>query len=142
MIQGNLDTTNLLLGIMAAGSVLEVLALGVAGYFGYRAYREVMRTIEDIQERQIAPVMARVNAILDDVKEVSGRVTEGTERVDQAIHRTLDRVDETAGRVRTNVHLRASRVVGAVRGIRAALETFLSGEGEPHHPPAGATRVM
>ena len=40
------------------------------------------------QARQVAPAMARVNAILDDVKAVSTRVKEETERVDQAIHST------------------------------------------------------
>ncbi|MBI3264381.1 MAG: hypothetical protein HYZ58_14705 [Acidobacteria bacterium] len=141
-MQGSLDTTNLLLGILAAVSVLEALALGLAAYVGHGAYRHMMRALEDIQERQITPVVARVNAILDDVKEISGRVSEETERVDQAIHRALDRVDETTGRVRTNVHLRTSRVVGIVRGIRAALETFLSDDDVSHHRQAATTRVM
>lgn len=153
MLQGNLDTTNILLGIMAGVSVLEALVLAAAGYFGYRAYRQVMTTIADIQEQQIAPVVSRVNAaldgvtprvnaILDDVKDVSGRVTHETQRVDHAIHRTIDRVDQTADRVKTSVHLSTSRVVGIVRGIRTALESFLTTESPTHYPPAGATRVM
>jgi len=69
----NLGTTNLLLGIMAAVTLLEVFAVVgvlVAGYFLYRRIRQV---IQGIEERQVAPARARVNAILDDVKGVTSR---------------------------------------------------------------------
>ena len=56
--------------------------------------------------------MIRVNAILDDVKGVTAKVKEETERVDHAIHTTMDRVDDTADRVRSNVRAKTSRVVG------------------------------
>jgi uncharacterized protein YoxC len=69
--------------------------------------------------------MARVNAILDDVKGVSARVRQETERMDHAIRNTMDRVDDTADRVRSNVRARTSRLVGIVRGARVALETIL-----------------
>ena len=75
--------------------------------------------------RQVAPVVGRVNAILDDLKMVSERVKEEAERVDDAIHRTMHRVDDTADRVRTNVRAKTSRVVGIVRGLRVALETMM-----------------
>jgi hypothetical protein len=133
----NLSTTNLLLGILAAVSVIELLGLIAAGLFGYRMYTQVMQLVEGIEERQVAPAMARVNAILDDVKTVSTTVHEETERVDHAIRDTFDRVDETAERVRANVQTRAGRVVGLVRGIRVAIETFLSGGPRRHAPEAG-----
>ena len=69
--------------------------------------------------------MARVNAILDDVKDVTARVKDETERVDQAIHRTIVRVDDTADRVRENVRAKTSRVIGFVRGLRVAMESML-----------------
>ena len=53
--------------------------------------------------------MMRVNAILDDVKDVTAKVKEETERVDHAIHTTIDRIDDTAGRVRTNVRAKPVR---------------------------------
>jgi len=70
--------------------------------------------------------MARVNAILDDMKVVSMRVKDETERVDTAIRTTMDRVDDTAERVRTNVRVKTSRIVGIVRGARVAIEHILS----------------
>jgi hypothetical protein len=125
-MDGNLGTTNVILGIMAAVSVLEALLVIGIGVAGYLVYRRVMDLIEGIEARQVAPAMARVNAILDDVKVVSAKVKEETERVDYAIRSTMNRVDDTADRVRTNVRARTSRIVGFVRGARVALESILS----------------
>jgi pyrimidine operon attenuation protein/uracil phosphoribosyltransferase len=125
-MSGELGTTNLLLGIMAAVSVLEALLLVGVGVAGYLVYRRVMDLIDGLEARQVAPAMARVNAILDDVKVVSAKVKEETERVDYAIRSTMNRVDDTADRVRTNVRAKTSRIVGFVRGARVALETMLS----------------
>src|SRR5690349_3682480 len=130
---GELGTTNLLLGIMAAVSVLEALVIIGIGVAGFMVYRRVMTLVEGLESRQVAPAMARVNAILDDVKGVTTRVKEETERMDQAIHRTMDRVDDTADRVRSNVKAKTSRVVGVMRGLRVALETFLQTR-EPREP--------
>jgi hypothetical protein len=125
-MEGNLGTTNVILGIMAAVSVLEALLLVAAGVAGYLIYRRVTDLIEGLERRQVAPAMARVNAILDDAKVVSEKVKEEAERVDYAIRSTMTRVDDTADRVRTNVRARTSRFVGFVRGARVALETMLS----------------
>jgi hypothetical protein len=122
---GELGTTNLLLGIMAAVSVLEALALIGTGVAGFMIYKRVMELVNNLEVRQVAPAMGRVNAILDDVKVVTAKVKEETERVDQAINRTIDRVDDTADRVRSNVRVKTSRVVGFVRGLRVAMEAFL-----------------
>jgi hypothetical protein len=120
-----LGTTNLLLGIMAAVSVIEALAIIGLGIAGFIAYRRVMDVVNGLESRQVAPAVVRVNAILDDLKGVSAKLKEETERVDGAIHRTMHRVDDTADRVRSNVRAKTSRVVGAVRGLRVALETMM-----------------
>ncbi len=140
---GNLATTNLLLGIMAAVSLLEALLVIGAGIAVFAVYRRVMSLIEGLETRQVAPAMARVNAILDDVKSVSARVKEESERVDQAIRSTMDRVDDTADRVRSNVRAKASWIVGAMRGVRVAVEEVLHSDSRRHRPDAGAAgRVM
>jgi hypothetical protein len=124
-MSGELGTTNLLLGIMAVVSVLEALLIIGTGVAGFMIYRKVMSLVEGLETRQVAPAMARVNAILDDVKEVSAKVKEETVRVDHAIHTTIDRIDDTADRVRSNVRAKTSRRVGFVRGLRVALEDFM-----------------
>jgi outer membrane lipoprotein-sorting protein len=125
---GELGTTNLLLGIMAAVSVLEALALIGLGIAGFRAYKNVMEIVTGIETRQVAPAVARLNAILDDVKAVSAKVKQETERVDQAIQTTMDRIDDTADRVRWNVRAKTSRLVGFIRGLRVAIEGVLHSE--------------
>jgi pyrimidine operon attenuation protein/uracil phosphoribosyltransferase len=133
---GNLATTNLLLGIMAAVSVLEALLVIGVGIAGFLIYRRVMDLVAGLETRQVAPAMARVNAILDDVKDVTAKVKEETERVDQAIKTTMGRVDDTADRVRSNVRAKTSRLVGLVRGARVAIESLLH---TAHHPNESQT---
>ena len=121
---GNLATTNVLLGIMAAVSVLQGLLILGVGIAAWKAYRMVGALAEGIEQRHVEPAMARVNAILDDVKAVSATIKSETERVDHAIHRTMDRVDDTAERVKRGVRAGTSPVVGVARGVRAAVEYF------------------
>ena len=130
-MEANLGTTNLLLGIMAAVSVLEALLLAGVGIAGFMIYRRLMELVDGLERRQVAPAMARVNAILDDVKEVTSKVKSETERVDMAIHSTMDRLDDTADRVRSNVRAKTSRIVGFVRGLRVAIEGLLNSRQQP-----------
>jgi hypothetical protein len=130
-----LGTTNLLLGIMAAVSVLEALVIIGIGVVGFMAYKKVMALVEQgmtllhgIEARQVAPAMTRVNAILDDVKGVTATVKSEAERVDNAIHSTIDRIDDTADRVRSNVRAKTSSLAAFVRGARAAVEGMLRSE--------------
>jgi uncharacterized protein YoxC len=132
-MEGNLGTTNIMLGIIAAVSVLEALLLIGAGVAGFIAYRRVMAVVNVLEANvnvleanHVAPAMARVNGILDDVKGVTAKLREETERVDEAIRTTMDRVDDTAERVRWNVRAKTSRVVGFLRGLRVALEQLLT----------------
>jgi hypothetical protein len=121
----NLDTTNMLLGVIATASAIEALIVIGIGVAGFIAYRRVMALVEGLESRHIQPTMARVRDVLDDVKTISATVKDETERVDHAIRHTVDRVDQTAQRVRTNVRIKTSRVVGFIRGARVALETLL-----------------
>lgn len=129
-------TTNLLLGIMAAVSVLDALLLIGVGVAVFAVYRRVMELVTGIERRQVAPAMARVNAILDDVKDVTAKVKDETERVDRAIRSTMDRVDHTAGRVRSSVRVKTRRIVGLVAGLRAMAEHML----RSHESPASESR--
>lgn len=133
-MEGNLATTNLLLGIMAVVSVLEALLLIGVGVAGRLMYKRVRELINGIEQRQIVPLMARVNAILDDVKGVTAKVKDETERVDHAIHSTMDRIDDTAERIRSNVRAKTSRLIGIVRGVRHSIEAMLRSR---QHPAEG-----
>src|SRR6476646_10592657 len=124
----NLDSTNVLLGIMAGVSVLEALVLIGIGIGGFMVYRRVMTLVNDLEARQIAPIREKVDAILGDVKTVTARVAHQTERVDEAVTGTIHRVDETAARVRAGVYDKVNQAAGVVRGVRAVIMSLLHRE--------------
>jgi hypothetical protein len=131
----DLSTTNLLLGIMAVVSVLEALVVVGVGVAGWMMYKRTMELVDGLEQRHIVPLRTKVDAILTDVKGVTEKVKEETERVDYAIRTTMDRVDDTADRMKANMRHKTSRVVGFVRGVRAAIEGLLQSR---HQPPASA----
>lgn len=134
---GDLGTTNMWLAIMAIVSVLEALLLIGIGVAGFLAYRRVMQLVNDLEARQIAPVREKVDAILLDVKAVTASVTQQTERVNHAISGTIERVDDTADRVKGSVRDKINQAVGMARGIRAIVLSLL-GHDDRHDPRATA----
>ena len=137
MVTGDLGTTNMWLMIMAIVSVLEALLLIGMGVGGFLVYRRVMQLVTDLEVRQIAPLRAKVETILVDVKTVTAQVSHQTERVNHAISGTMERVDETAGRVTGSVRDKVNQAVGMARGIRAIVMSVL-GHDTRHEPPAPA----
>lgn len=130
-MSGNLETTNLLLGIMAAVSVLEALLLIGMGVGGFVIYRRVLAIVTDLEVRQIAPLREKVDGILADVKAVTLRVSQQTERMDHAINGTIERVDDTAERVKSSMRDKVNQAVGVVRGVRAVIMSLLNSDGRP-----------
>lgn len=127
-MEANLGTTNTMLAIMAGVAVLEALVLIGIAVGGFLMYRRAMTLVGDLETRQITPLREKVDAILVDVKSITSRVSQQTERVDHAITGTMDRVDETADRVKTRVRDRVNQAAGVARGIRAVITTLLSDE--------------
>ena len=124
----DLQSLSVPLWIMAVVSVLQALMLIGVGVAGYLAYSRVMTLVNDLETRQIAPLREKADAIMADVKAITARVSQQTERVDQAITGTIDRVDDTATRVRAGVNDKVSQAVGVVRGVRAVIMSLLHRE--------------
>jgi hypothetical protein len=137
----NLDTTNMWLGIMAVVSVLEALLLIGLGIGGFIVYRRVMALVNDLETRQVAPLREKVDGILVDVKTITARVSQQTERVDHAISGTMDRVDETAERMKHTVRDRVTQATGVVRGVRAVIMSLFESDGRNEPPAEAAGRV-
>jgi len=116
------------LWIMAGVSILEALLLIGIGIGGYLVYSRVMTLVNDLETRQIAPLREKVDAILADVHTVTSRVAHQTERVDHAVTGTINRVDETAARVRAGMYDRVNQAAGVVRGVRAVIMSLLHKE--------------
>ncbi|HEU4927997.1 MAG TPA: hypothetical protein VFT24_13145 [Vicinamibacterales bacterium] len=138
---GDLHTTNVALIVMAVVSVLEALVLIGIAVGGLMVYRRIMQLVNDLEDRQIAPVRAKVDAILGDVKTLTARVSEDAERVDQAIHGTINRVDDTAEHLKSTVREKVSYVAGVIRGVRAAIVSLLHTEHRPKPPATAAGRL-
>jgi hypothetical protein len=125
----NLSTTNMWLAIMAIVSVLEALVVIGIAVGGFMIYRRTMTLITELEVRQIAPLRVKLDAILADVKSVTARVNQQTERVDHAIVGTMERVDETAERVKHSVRDKVNQATGVVRGVRAVIASLLRTNG-------------
>jgi hypothetical protein len=134
----NLETTNWLLGIIAAATALQTLLLVGVAIVGYRWQREISATIRDLEVRHVEPLRHRVDGILVDVQTIASRVSHRTERVDDVIAQTMERVDETTGQVRDSVRDKVAQATGILRGIRAVIESLLTTV-QPD-PPAAAGR--
>jgi hypothetical protein len=124
----DLSSLSVPLWIMAIVSVLQALLIIGMGVAGYLVYSRVMTLLTDLETRQIAPIREKVDAILTDVQGITARVNQQTERVDHAIAGTIDRVDDTAARVRAGVHDKVSQAAGVIRGVRAVIMTLLHNE--------------
>ena len=125
---GDVGSLSIPLWIMAIVSILQALVLIGIGVAGYLVYSRVTTLVTDIEARQITPIREKVDAILVDVKAITARASHQAERVDHAINGTMERVDETATRVRVGVHEKVSRAVGVVRGVRAVIISMLHKE--------------
>jgi hypothetical protein len=140
-LASTLGTTNVMLGIMAAVSVLEALVLIGVAIGAFMAYRKVMMLIRELEVHQIEPLRAKVDDILADVKSVTARVSQQTERVDHAISDTMGRVDDTAEKVKTTVREKVYQATGVFRGIRAVIMSLLNSESSPKPPATAAGRL-
>ena len=125
---GDLQSLATPLWIMAIVGILEALLLVGLGVGGYLVYARTTTLLNELETRHVAPLREKAEDILADVKTVTARVAHQTERVDHAISGTIDRVDETAARVRAGMHDRVSQAAGIMRGIRAVIMALLHKE--------------
>ena len=128
MMVGDLSSLSTPLWVMAIVSVFQALLIIGMGIGGYLLYSRMTAMMADLETRQIAPLREKADAILADVKSITARVSQQTERVDHAIAGTIDRVDDTAARVKAGVHDKVSQAVGVVRGVRAVIMSLLHRE--------------
>ena len=138
-MEPNLGSINVPLWIMAAVSVLEALVIIGVAIGGFIVYRRLTQTLSELEARQIAPLRAKVEHILEDVQSITDRLNTQTERVDHAIVGTMERVDETAERVKHSVRDKVAQATGVVRGVRAVIMSLLGADSEsrPHAEAAG-----
>jgi hypothetical protein len=137
----NLETTNWLLGVIAVASAVQSLLLLGAAVVSYRLYRQTSQAVEELEVRHIAPLRRQVDGILTDVHRITATLSEQTERVDHAITGTIERVDETAERVKHSVREKVWRVTGIVKGVRAVIASLLATPSRPDSTASASGRA-
>ena len=144
----NLETTNWLLGAIAVASIVQTITIIALWIVGFRVYRQTTAAIAEIETRHVAPlrreldgVLTQVNSVLSEAQAIASRVNHQTERVDGAISDTIERVDETADRLKERVRDKVSQWAGVVRGVRAVIAALLTTESSAKPPAAASGRV-
>ena len=120
----SLGTTNTMLAVIAAVSVIQGLVFIGLGFAGWKIYRLATDTLREIDEKRVKPIAAKVEGLVDRAHQVTDRVHHLTERVQQR----AEQVEHRAAQVKTTVNDTAHRVAGAVSGLRAALVNALTTE--------------
>ena len=125
MIEDTLRTMNVWLAITAVVTLVQVL-IGIAIVVGgYLVYRRVMVVVDELERRQVAPLVSRVSGILDDVNGVTTCVRERAERVDHAISSAVGFEGDTRRRVEVNLWGTSRGALAVLVGVLAAVEAIL-----------------
>lgn len=134
---GSLDTTNTWLFVIAMVSVLQGLVIVGLGIAGWKIYRLATTTTQEIDEKRIKPIAAKVDSVVDRVHQITERVHKRAERVEAVIDDTVGRVNHATTGVKSSVSDTVHKVSDAVTGLRAALVDALtteeSGNGRSTH---------
>jgi len=115
-----LDTlTNWVAVLAVAGAVQTLLLLGGVAA-GFIAWRRAMASIDAIEQRHIAPISARVSAVVDDIQDVTQRIR----HADDAMKHKLEEVGGAARVARDVLADRVWPAVGVVRAVSAGLKAL------------------
>ena len=125
----NVATTNIWLAVLAIVSFLEFLVICAAGFFAYKAYRQVMTIVESVERTHVAPLRARVDAMLDEVQIGVDRV----KHVQVAVTDALKHVTGAGSVIAGSVKSKTWPITGIINGVRAAAQTLKNGKDD--EPP-------
>jgi hypothetical protein len=112
----DLTMTNVWLAILAIVSLIEFLMIAVAGLVAYKMYTQVMAAIDTVERVHIAPLRARVDAILDEVEVITGRVKHAQETVSAVLQTAAGAGSLIAG----TVMAKTWPILGIIKGARMA----------------------
>jgi hypothetical protein len=107
-----LDTTNVILIVLTAVSVVQTLIVIGLAFAALRAYQAATRTLDD----KLTPVLFRLEGVLTNLEHTSAVVRTRTDDVNRA----LDRVQSTAGHFGSVKWPRAAMVAGVAGGVLGA----------------------
>lgn len=111
-----LDTTNVILVILVAASVLQTLMLVVLAIGAARAYRAASQAIEE----KVSPALLRLEGVLTNLEHTSAVVRTRTDDMSRA----LDTVQSTATHLGTVLAPRAMLVASVAGGLLSVLRRW------------------
>lgn len=114
-----LETTNVILSVLAAASVVQTLFVIGIGIGALRAYRATTDTLD----AKLTPVLLRLEGVLTNLEHTSALVRTRTDDVSRA----LDRVQNTAGHLGSVMWPRAAVVAGVAGGVLGAVKRWRAG---------------
>jgi|ERR1041384_2809959 len=125
----DLTMTNIWLAILAIVSLVEFLMILTAAFLGYRLYRQAMSTIETVERVHIAPLRARIDAVLDEVQNITSRVKQAQDSMSHVLQTAAGAGSVIAGTVRA----RSWPLWGVLNGVRVAATTLLKNGKDYRH---------
>jgi hypothetical protein len=131
----SLATTNIWLAILAIVSLLEFLMICAAGLLAYKAYRQLTAIVENVERTHVAPLRARVDAMLDEVQMMLDKVKHGQAAVSDALRHITGAGSTIAGTVKSKTW----PIAGIINGIRVAATTLKNGKKGEHDLPRYGT---
>jgi hypothetical protein len=120
----DLTMTNTWLAILAIVSLVEFLMIAAAGVFAYKVYKQVTVVIETLERVHIAPLRARVDAVLDEVEEITGKVKRAQDTVTAALHTAAG----AGSMIADTVRIKSWPILGIIRGVRMAAAMLAKSE--------------
>ncbi len=112
----SLATTNVWLAILAIVSLVEFLMIAAAGIAAYIGYRRVMTVVENVERVHIAPLRARVDALLDEVHMITAKVKHAQDSVGDVVSHVVG----AGGLIADTVKAKAWPIFGIINGLRIA----------------------
>ena len=117
----DLGTTNLWLAVLALASAGQFLLFVGAALIAFRVYKRTSASLDALEHEQIRPLLLRINALIDDVQDITARAR----TVDDAVRARLEGVESVLHSTRAVVQDRIWPVVGVLRAVRAGLDAWL-----------------
>jgi hypothetical protein len=117
----DLTWTNTWLAILAVIAAIQFLIMCAAGIMAYRMYQKAMTTIETVERLHIAPLRARVDAMLDQVQTMTDKVRHAQDSVSDALRHVTGTGSAVAGAVKSKTW----PIVGIFQGLKSVASTMM-----------------
>lgn len=117
----DLTWTNTWLAILAVIAAIQFLIMCAAGFMAYRMYQKAMTTIETVERLHIAPLRARVDALLDQVQTMTDKVRHAQDSVSDALRHVTGTGSAVAGAVKSKTW----PIVGIIQGLKSVATTMM-----------------